>query len=75
MVSRPAQSDGTTNLVTYLLSLFWKTIQKFEAVAWGHAQPHLDGAQKSAVEVGEKIVRSALSYPQFPHPASYQHTE
>ncbi|CUS36546.1 hypothetical protein COMA2_240024 [Candidatus Nitrospira nitrificans] len=69
MASRLAQSDGTTRLATYFpLSLSWMTLQKFEVVAGGHAQPHIDEAQKSAADAAETFVRSALSYPQFPHP-------
>lgn len=47
------------------------TPQKFEVVAWGHTQPHIDEAQKSVTDAGETFVRSALSYPQFPHPAPH----
>jgi hypothetical protein len=70
MVSRLAQSDGTTNLATdLLLRLLWMTLVRPETVAWGCVPPHSDEASWPSADAEEQFAHSVLRYPQFPHTA------
>lgn len=72
MVSRLAQSDGTTTLAMYLLlRLLLMTLARPDAVAWDYAPSHSDEASWLLADVEEQFVRSGLGYPQFPHTALY----
>jgi len=70
MVSRLAQSDGTTSLGMYLLlRLLLMTLAR---LAWGYVPAHSDEASWPLADVEEQFVRSVLSYPQFPHTALFR---
>ena len=70
MVSRLAQSDGTTSLAIYfLLRLLWMTLARLEPVAWGYVPTHSDEVSWPSTDAAEQFARSVLRYPQFPHTA------
>ena len=72
MVSRLAQSDGTTSLAMYLLlSLLWMMLARTQTVAWGYVPTHSDEVARPSADAEEKFVRSVLRYPQFPHTALF----